>query len=149
MSRSASVVQLCTFRVGDLDFALEVTRIQEVIQLPQITRVPLASSVVRGLINLRGQIVTAIDLRARRSMPPAPPPGDEGPMNVVIRSDKGLMSLVVDDIGDVIEVSEDTFERPPSTLDPTLRSIVAAVCKQPGRLLLVLEADEASTASVP
>lgn len=141
-----TTVQLCTFMVGDLVFALEVTRIQEVILLQQITQVPLASSVIRGLINLRGQIVTAVDLRARLGMAPRPH-SDELPMNVVIRSDDGLMSLVVDAIGDVIEVGEDTFETPPSTLDPNLKEVVERVCKQPGQLILVLKPEQASSAS--
>ena len=145
---SITTVQLCTFVVGDLTFALEVTRIQEVILLQQITQVPLASRVIRGLINLRGQIVTAVDLRARLDMPPRQTEDDQPPMNVVIRSEEGLMSLVVDNIGDVIEVSEDTFEKPPSTLDAGLRTIVESVCKQPGQLLLVLKPEQASSAGV-
>ena len=140
----ADTVQLCTFTVADLAFALEVTRIQEVILLQQITKVPLASRVIRGLINLRGQIVTAVDLRSRLGLPPKD--DDEPPMNVVIRSEEGLMSLVVDTIGDVIEVRGDSFERPPSTLDATLKDVVENVCKQPGQLLLVLKPEAATGA---
>ena len=143
----ATTVQLCTFMVGDLVFALEVTRIQEVILLQQITQVPLASGVIRGLINLRGQIVTAVDLRARLGLPPRPNVEDP-PMNVVIRSEEGLMSLVVDAIGDVIEVSDQTFEKPPSTLDDNLKEVVERVCKQPGQLILVLRHEQASSTGV-
>lgn len=144
-----STVQLCTFTVGDLIFALEVTRIQEVILLTQITQVPLAASIIRGLVNLRGQIVTAVDMRARLNLPARPHDPDTPPMNVVVRSDEGLMSLVVDAIGDVVTVEESTFEKPPSTLEPVLREVVDRVCKQPGQLILVLKPDHASPAPVP
>lgn len=142
-----TTVQLCTFTVGDLVFALEVTRIQEVILLTQITQVPLASKTIRGLVNLRGQIVTAVDMRARLSLPPRTVDVDSPPMNVVVRSDEGLMSLVVDAIGDVVTVEESTFEKPPSTLEPVLREVVDKVCKQPGQLILVLKPEQSSPAA--
>lgn len=139
-------VQLCTFTVGSLVFALEVTRIQEVIMLTQITHVPLATKTIRGLVNLRGQIVTAVDLRARLGLPARPDDPDHPPMNVVVRSAEGLMSLVVDAIGDVVTVREATFENPPSTLEPVLREVVDRVCKQPGQLILVLRPERTSPA---
>lgn len=141
-------VQLCTFTVGDLVFALEVTQIQEVILLSQFTPVPLASKIIKGLVNLRGQIVTAVDLRTRLQLPERPHDPDNPPMNVVVRSEEGLMSLVVDAIGDVVTVEESTFEKPPSTLEPVLRKVVDRVCKQPGQLILVLKPDRASPTAI-
>lgn len=138
-----NAAQLCTFHVDDLLFALEVIRIQEVIRFEQITKVPLSSGVVRGLINLRGQIVTAVDLRSRLGLPPST--DDEPPMNVVIRLKEGLISIIVDNIGDVLEVSEGAFEPPPPTLPLHLRHVVDAVCKLPDRLLLVLDPDRAAS----
>lgn len=137
----ASTTQLCTFTVDDLLFGVEVIEVQEVIRFQHMTRVPLAPPVIRGLINLRGQIVTAIDLRTCLGLPPRN--SDELPMNVVIRGTEGSVSLLVDSIGDVIEVSEDAFEAPPSTMHPAQRDVIDAVCKLPGRLLLVLDPERA------
>jgi purine-binding chemotaxis protein CheW len=138
-----AITQLCTFTVDDLLFGVEVTQVQEVIRFQNMTRVPLAPGVVHGLINLRGQIVTAVDLRTALGLGPR---GDgELPMNVVIRGAEGSVSLLVDSIGDVIEVSEDSFESPPSTMNPAQRDVIDAVCKLPGRLLLVLDPERAMT----
>jgi len=137
-----TATQLCTFHVDDLLFAIEVVQIQEVIRFEQITAVPLASRVVRGLINLRGQIVTAVDLRSRLNLPESD--GEGAPMNVVIRLEEGLISIIVDNIGDVLEVDEGAFEPPPPTLPAHLRRVVVAVCKLPERLLLVLDPERAA-----
>ena len=106
-----------------------------------MTRVPLASSVVRGLINLRGQIVTAIDLRQRLQLEARP----EGqfPMNVVIRTDDGAVSLLVDEIEDVREVEGDTFERPPETMNAVARDLILGVYKLKDRFLLILNTERA------
>ena len=131
--------QLCTFVLGDLHFGVDVLGVQEVIRFQQMTPVPLTSSVVRGLINLRGQIVTAIDVRARFGMPARG--GDELPMNVVVRTDEGVVSLLVDEIGDVLEVDEASFERVPETLLGTIREHVRGVYKLDVGLLLLLDAE--------
>lgn len=133
--------QFCTFAVDDLLFAVDVTRVQEVIRFQEMTRVPLAPRAIRGLINLRGQIVMAVDLRERLGLPPRDP--DALPMNVVIRGLEGSVSLLVDSIGDVIEVGGDAFEVPPSTMLAAHRQVVDAVCKLKGRLLLVLDPERA------
>src|SRR5262245_10385244 len=102
-----------------------------------MTRVPLAPPVVRGLINLRGQIVTAIDLRRRLELPDRP--AEQEPVNVVVQTDDGAVSLLVDEIGDVLQVSETAFERPPETLQGTARALIRGVYKLPDRLLLILD----------
>lgn len=115
--------------------------VQEVIRWQQMTRVPLAPPAVSGLINLRGQIVTAVDLRRRLGFP------DRAmslqPMNVVVRTADGVVSLLVDEIGDVVEVTAEMFEPPPETLDEGTRALVRGVYKLPGRLLLVLDTEQA------
>jgi purine-binding chemotaxis protein CheW len=102
-----------------------------------MTAVPLAPPEVAGLINLRGQIVTALDLRSRLGLPPRP--DDKLPMNVVVRTPEGSLSLLVDEIGDVIEVGEDSFERPPATLTGPARLLVRGAHKLDDRLMLVLD----------
>lgn len=133
--------QYCTFHLGDLFFGVEVQKIQEVIRYQEMTRVPLASPVVQGLINLRGQIVTAIDLRRRLELPPRN--DDQLPMNVVIRTDDGPMSLLVDEIGDVLEMNPEDFERPPETLSGVARQLIKGAYKLPNRLLLTLDTEKA------
>jgi purine-binding chemotaxis protein CheW len=133
----ARETQFCTFLVGGMLFGLDVVCIQEVIRFQALTAVPLTSSVIAGLINLRGQIVTAIDLRARLGLPPRS--AGERPLNVVVRTPDGAVSLLVDEIGDVIMVDDDCFERPPDTLDEGARSLIRGAYKLRGRLLLVLD----------
>ena len=140
-----TTTQLCTFTVDDLMFGVEVTQVQEVLRYQPMTRVPLAPGTISGLINLRGQIVTAVDLRACLGF--APRASEELPMNVVIRGGDGSVSLLVDAIGDVIEVSADIFESPPSTMKALHRSMIAAVVKLPKQLLLVLSPERALAAS--
>lgn len=129
--------QFCTFYVGGQYFGLDVLRVQEIIRYQEMTRVPLAPPEVRGLINLRGQIVTAIDLRRRLEMEERP--ADELPLNVVVQTEDGAVSLLVDSIGDVLEVPEKLFERPPETLQGTARELIYGAYKLKDRLLLVLD----------
>lgn len=137
----AHTSQFCTFYLDKLLFGVELKGVQEVIRSLDITKVPLAPGVVSGLMNLRGQIVTALDLRLRLELEPLP--AGMRPMNVVVRSDDGAISLLVDEIGDVVEVEEDTFERPPETLRGTVRSVITGVHKLNDRLLLVLDTNKA------
>ena len=131
--------QFATFFVEGLFFGVEVEKVQEVLRHQEMTRVPLASPVVRGLINLRGQIVTAMDLRRRLELAEAPP--DRLPLNVVIRSGEGAVSLLVDEIGDVVEAGDETFERPPDTLPGQARAMIRGVHKLEGQLMHVLDTD--------
>jgi chemotaxis signal transduction protein len=140
-SGMARAEQFCTFFLDGHFFGVPVQKVQEVIRYQEMTRVPLVSPVIRGLINLRGQIVTAIDLRRRLGMAERPP--DHLPMNVVVRTDEGALSLLVDEIGDVIEVKEETFEEPPETLKGLARETILGVHKLPNQLLLVLDTERA------
>ena len=128
--------QFCTFYLNGLFFGIEVEKVQEVIRHQAMTRVPLAPRLIGGLINLRGQIVAAVDLRLRLGLPERD--SNVPPMNVVARSEDGAVSLLVDEIGDVVEVSEEAFEPPPDTLQGEARALVRGVYKLPGQLLHVL-----------
>lgn len=137
----SAVTQLCTFFLDDLYFGIEVEKVQEVIRYQAMTRVPLAPPVVRGLINLRGQIVTAIDMRRRLDLTALPE--DRLPMNVVIRTDNGPVSLLVDEIGDVIEANGDDYEHPPENLRGAIGDLMRGTYKLNGRLLIDLDCDRA------
>lgn len=130
--------QLCTFSLGDLLFGVDVKHVQEVIRYQEMTSVPLAPTIIRGLINLRGQIVTAIDMRARLGLPARE---TELPMNVVLRNADGVVSLLVDEIGDVVQTDDATFERVPETIGGVLRELVDGVYKLDRKLLLQVEVE--------
>ena len=135
--------QYCTFYLDGLFFGVDVQKVQEVIRYQEMTSVPLAPAVVSGLINLRGQIVTAIDLRRRLELRDRPK--DQLPMNVVARTEDGAMSLLVDEIGDVLDVEEGSFERPPETLSGVAQKLVQGVYKLKGQLLLILDTERVVT----
>jgi purine-binding chemotaxis protein CheW len=135
--------QYCTFYLGDQCFGLDVLRVQEIVRHQPLTRVPLAHPMVRGLINLRGQIVTAMDLRKRLNLPASTEISE--PVNVVVQTDEGAVSLLVDEIGDVLEVSEENFERPPSTLQGTARDLIQGAYKLPDQLLVILDPERIVT----
>jgi purine-binding chemotaxis protein CheW len=137
----AHISQFCTFYLDKLLFGVELKGVQEVIRTLEMTKVPLAPEVVSGLINLRGQIVTAVDLRRRLELEPALP--GMHTMNVVVRSEDGAVSLLVDEIGDVVEVDEATFEPPPETLRSSVRTVIVGVHKLNDRLMHVLDIEKA------
>jgi purine-binding chemotaxis protein CheW len=122
-------------------FGVELQKVQEVMRHLELTEIPLAPDVVSGLMNLRGQIITAIDLRHRLELPARP----EGilPMNVVIRSADGAVSFLVDEIGDVVEVDDESFETPPETLQGKVREVILGVHKLEKHLMHVLDTDKA------
>src|ERR1039457_504432 len=119
--------QFSTFFVSDLFFGVDVLRVQEVLRFQQMTRVPQAPEVIEGLINLRGQIVTAIDMRRRLGLPPRAK--NQAPMNMVVRTPDGAVSLLVDEIGDVLDMDASNYERPPDNLDPAVQELIRGVYK--------------------
>lgn len=131
----------CTFRLEGHLFGLEVERVQEVIRALRITPVPLAPREVVGLINLRGQIVPAVCLRRRLGL--SEETGID-PMNVVVFGEDGPVSLLVDEIGDVVEPDPAAFEPPPDTLSGVARDLTKGVFKLDRGLLLILDPDLAS-----
>jgi purine-binding chemotaxis protein CheW len=133
--------QFSTFFVDDLFFGVDVLRVQEVLRFQPMTRVPLAPEVIEGIINLRGQIVIALDMRRRLRLPPRA--RTETPINMVVRTEDGAVSLLVDEIGDVLDVDSATYEQPPENLDPEAREMIRGVYKLKDRLLLVLDTERA------
>lgn len=138
--------QFATFTVDTLLFGVEVYKVQEVIRYQDMTSVPLAGQGAAGLINLRGEVVTAVCMRVRLGLPPLA----EGllPMNVVVRVDDEPVSLLVDTIGDVAHVSSEQFEEPPETMTGPGRSLITGAYKLDGRLLLALDVAKAADIGV-
>lgn len=136
----------CTFYLDKYYFGIEVEQVQEIIRFQEITPVALAPHVVKGLINLRGQIVTAVDLRSLLELPDREP--DEVPMNIVVRTPLGAFSLLADRIGDVLELSDDSFEAPPDNLEGMARELIQRAYKLDGTLLLTMAIEKVVSAEV-
>jgi purine-binding chemotaxis protein CheW len=130
--------QLSTFHVGRYLLGIDVALVQEIVRTQTITPVPLSAPEIAGLINLRGEVLTAVDLRIRLGLPPSGEGGD--PVNVVVRLDDEPVSLLVDEIGGVIEVAGVPFETTPSTVDAAVRDLLVGAYTLPDRLLLALNA---------
>lgn len=137
------MTSLVTFTLAEHTYCVDVTRVQEVLRPQPRTRIPLAPPAVAGLINLRGQVMTAIDLRTQLDLPPRPD-GHE-PMVVVIRVPGDPVALLVDTIGSVVEADDADFEVSPPTLAANIRDLVHGAYKTPDSLLLALDIDRALT----
>ena len=134
--------QYCTFVLDGHLFGVDVASVQEVLKQQGLTPVPLASREVAGLINLRGQIVTTLDLRSRLGLPERPA-GSESVSVVVRAADGGPVSLVVDRIGDVLDVDGASLEAPPDTVPADVRELVRGICKLEDGLMLLLDTEKA------
>lgn len=131
--------EFVTAKIGDQRCGIAVLQVQDVLAPQQITPIPLATPEVAGSLNLRGRIVTAIDLRIRMGLPRR----EEGAhtMSIVVEHNNELYSLIVDDVGEVMKVSEKAFERNPPTLDQTWRAFSAGVYRLEEGLLVALDVD--------
>ena len=126
-----------TMSIGSQMFGIPVLKVQDVLGPQQITRVPLAPPEVAGSLNLRGRIVTAIDVRRRLALPAR---AAENPGMSVVCDHKGeLYSLIVDSVGEVLSLPGDAYERNPTTLDPRWREVSGGIYRLQGKLLVVLE----------
>ena len=134
---STTTRQLATFTVDTMTFGVELYKVQEVIGYQPMTPVPLAQHGVAGLINLRGDVISAIDLRQRLELPPRPT--GELPMNVVVRVDDEPLALLVDSVGGVVQVSTSSFEEPPESMSGVCRGMINGVYKTESSLLLALD----------
>jgi len=137
---SAEEQQFCTFHVDHLLIGIEVGRVQEVVRRQPTTLVPLGPVEVKGLINLRGQIVTAIDVRRWLALDTGP--SDEEAMNAVVRLEDEVVSLLVDRAGEVVAPPLHAHEPVPPTAPERIRALFSGTYKLAEGLLLVLDLDE-------
>lgn len=137
---SGDASQLCGFKIMDGQYAIPVLEVQEVVKPQKVTSVPLGPEYVDGLINLRGQIVTAINLRVLFGLPRKDDP--EEYMNIIVRWGDGLYALVVDEIMDVMDVENSSFEDTPDTIDEHLKSYIRGVFKLEDNLLTLLSLEK-------
>jgi purine-binding chemotaxis protein CheW len=118
---------------------IPVLKVQDVLGAQRIARIPLAPPEVAGALNLRGRIVTAVDLRVRLGLPPRS--AEQSYMSVVVERNDELYSLMVDTVGEVLRVPPDAFERNPPTLDPLWREFSEGVYRLESGLLIVLDVE--------
>ena len=137
---ASNVTQLCTFYLGDLFCGVEASVVREIVRSQRMTRVPKAPPEIAGLINLRGQIIVALDLRVRIGLESACPQSFS--MNVVVKVRDEVVSLLVDRIGDIVEVNDRCFEPPPVTLRGVKRTVIEGAYKINGQLLATLNHNE-------
>lgn len=130
---------LATFNVGEYLCAVPAAQVQEVLMGQPRTPTPGAPPAIAGLINLRGQVVSALDLRLRMGINLSSRADQDASMSVVVSSQDEVWSLLVDKIGDVIEVDDSQFELPPDTLTGALRELIKGAYKLDEQLLLVLD----------
>jgi purine-binding chemotaxis protein CheW len=137
-----NVKQLCGFKVGNDNFAFSVLQVQEVIRELEVTPIPLAPSYIKGLMNLRGQIVTSISLRELFGLKDEKL---EGRMNIIVQFADDLYAIEVDEISDVLEVEETIFEPTPENITMSMRQFISGVYKLKEYLLIVLDIDKLIT----
>ena len=138
----ADVVQFVTVKVGKQSFGIPVLDVEDIIGPQPVTRVPLSLEVIRGSLNLRGRIVTAVDLRTRLSMPKS---DSDHHMNVVVEYKGDLYSLVVDEVGDVLNINDAAIDPHPATMSAKLREVSNGIHKLDGELLVLLDVSEVLT----
>jgi len=134
--------QLATFTVDGARYGVDVLLVREALRFQARTPVPLSPAGVAGLVNLRGEVVLAVDLRVRLGLEPLAE--DANPMMVVVQVDDEPISLLVDEVGDVVDVDEAQFETPPDTLPTELREVIRGAYKLPSGLLLDLDVTRAT-----
>ncbi len=135
--RAGKTRELLTIHIGGQMFGIPILQVQDVLGEQKVTNIPLAPSQVAGALNLRGRIVTAIDVRKCLGLPPLD--GEKKLMSVVVENDAELYSLIIDSVGDVLSLYDDDYESTPATLDPTWRSVSMGIYRLDNRLLIILD----------
>jgi purine-binding chemotaxis protein CheW len=133
------ITEYVTVLIGEQLFGLPISRVQDVFMPERLTRVPLASAEIAGVLNLRGRIVTAIDMRCRLGLPPRSEP--RPPMAVGIECDGESYGLLIDSVGEVLKLADETRETNPVNLDAQLAQLSAGVHRLDGQLLVILDVD--------
>lgn len=128
-----------TLKVDGQTLGIPVLAVHDVLNAQQITAIPLAPDWVAGVLNLRGKIVTAINLRRRLGLPPLE--GDKKSMSVVVEHREEPYSLQIDSVGEVLSLDDQLFEKNPVTLDPRWREVSRGIYRLDGELLPILDVD--------
>lgn len=136
---STDLTEYVTVWIGQQLFGLPISRVQDVFMPHRLTQVPLASAEIAGVLNLRGRIVTAVDMRRRLGMPPAEE--QRKPMAVGTEMQGESYGLLIDSVGEVLKLNDGTKEANPVNLDRRLQRVSSGVHRLDGQLLVVLDVD--------
>lgn len=137
------LAQLATFALGGHEYALDIMRIKEIINPLRITPVPRAPGFIEGVVELRGAIIPIVDLRKRFDLSPVPP--TRASKYVIVAIERNIVGLVVDAVGEVLRVTAGELRSPPPLVNGDGPSPFSAVCRRPGRLIMVLDIDRILT----
>ena len=136
---SEQITEYVTVMIGGQLFGLPISRVQDVFMPDRVTRVPLSAPEIAGVLNLRGRIVTAIDMRRRLGLPPRT--DDKPSMAVGIELKGESYGLLIDTVGEVMKLGEATRESNPVNLDSRLARVSGGVHRLDGQLMVILDVD--------
>lgn len=139
-TESAGTMQVVSFRLANEEYGIEITRVQEIILLGEITRVPQTPSYIKGLINLRSTVIPIVDLRMRFGMAEEAPT-DESRIMVMNVAGKTI-GIIVDAVSEVLRISKDQIAPPPPTVCSLGRDYLTGLAKLDKRLLILLDVDQ-------
>src|SRR5437870_2988965 len=134
-----TVAEYVTAVIGGQLFGLPISRVQDVFMPERLTRVPLAAPEIAGVLNLRGRIVTAVDMRRRPGLPP--PENGRPPLPVGIEVKGESYGLLIDSVGEVMKLADNTREPNPVNLDGRLALVSGGVHRLEGQLMVILDVD--------
>ncbi|MBL9043754.1 MAG: chemotaxis protein CheW [Myxococcales bacterium] len=141
------IVQLCGFRIGDEEYAVDIMRIKEIINPLALTKVPRAAAFIEGVVELRGTILPVVDMRKRFDLPPLTAEQMEdyavrrARKYLIVPIEGRLVGMIVDRVSDVLRVSRDAIRPPPLLTQNDNARYFAGVCHHRGRILMVLDLD--------
>ena len=138
-SSEGEMAEYVTALIGEQLFGLPISRVQDVFMPDRLTRVPLSSNEIAGVLNLRGRIVTVVDMRARLGLSKSS--DNRPPMAVGVDLRGESYGLLIDEIGEVLRLSDDSCEENPVNLDPRMAKLAGGVHRLDGRLMVVLDVE--------
>ncbi len=139
-AESGGSMQLVSFRLDQEEYGIEITKVQEIILMGEITRIPQTSNYIKGLINLRSTVIPIVDLRLRFGLPPQEPT-DETRIMVVNMAGKTI-GIIVDAVSEVLRISGDQISPPPPTVTGLGREYLNGLVNLENRLLILLNIDQ-------
>ncbi|MBI2839503.1 MAG: chemotaxis protein CheW [Acidobacteria bacterium] len=139
------LLQLVSFRLADEEFGIDILKVQEIIRMVDMTRVPNSPEFVEGVINLRGRIIPIIALRKRFGVEPRPP--DKRTRIMVVEVDRKTIGFIVDSVSEVLRIPRSTVEPTPEVVSSVNAEYISGVGKLEDRLLILLDLNRLLTGS--
>lgn len=137
LGSSMDILQLVSFNIGEEEFGLDILRVQEIIRMIEITRVPNAPKFIVGVINLRGKVIPIIDLRTRMGMEPKD--RDKDTRIIVIEIDAKIVGFIVDKVNEVLRIDKSITQSPPPMVSGIDSDYITSIAQMEDRLLILLD----------